>query len=174
MPNIEIIPAGRSDVSVLTCIAWQTFIETFASANDPSEFARYVEAAFDETKLLDEVQTEGSDFYFAKIAGEMAGYFKLNIGEAQTECVTGRTIEIERIYVLKSMQGTGVGKTLFEHALEKAQQQQMDAIWLGVWEENPKAIRFYERQGFKPFGTHSFMIGNEAQNDIMMRFDLLR
>ena len=174
MPNIEISPAELSDVPALANIARQTFTETFASANDPTEFAKYVEAAFDETKLLDEVRTEGSAFYFANINEDIAGYLKLTIGEAQTERVPGRTIEIERIYVLESMQGTGVGKALFEFALEKAESQQVDAIWLGVWEENPKAIRFYERQGFQPFGIHSFTIGNEAQNDIMMRFDMLR
>ena len=172
MPDVEIIHASSSDLSALISIAKQTFIETFAHANDPLDFARYLSRAFEEEKIRDEFQTVGSDFYLARVDGEIAGYLKLNVGDAQTEYVSGRTVEIERIYVEGAMQGTGVGKALFEFALGKAQDLHAEAIWLGVWEENPKAIRFYEQQGFRPFGIHTFTIGEVAQNDIMMRLDL--
>ncbi|MEM9391391.1 MAG: GNAT family N-acetyltransferase, partial [Bacteroidota bacterium] len=42
-------------------------------------------------------------------------------------------------------------------------------IWLGVWEYNTDAIRFYERLGFTPFGQHSFILGSDHQTDILMK-----
>ncbi|WP_265529792.1 GNAT family N-acetyltransferase [Sphingomicrobium marinum] len=172
MAQIDIVKVEQADISALASIGRQTFIETFESGNNPSDFSAYLDEAFDEAQLLREVQTEGSDFYFAKVDGQTAGYLKLNTGDAQTEKVDGDTLEIERIYVDGSMQGSGVGKALFEFATDIARRKQMDAIWLGVWEENPKAIAFYEHQGFRPFGVHTFMIGTDAQRDILMRLEL--
>lgn len=172
MAGIEIVKVAKADIPALASIGRQTFIDTFESGNNPSDFAAYLDGAFDEAQLLREVQTEGSGFYFAKVDGQTAGYLKLNTGKAQTECVDGKTLEIERIYVDGSRQGSGVGKALFEFATDVARRKKMDAIWLGVWEDNPKAIAFYERQGFRPFGTHTFTIGTDAQRDILMRLEL--
>jgi diamine N-acetyltransferase len=172
MSHIEIVKVEPTDVAALAYIARRTFIETFESGNDPSDLAAYLETAMAETQLLGEIRTAGSTFFFARLGGEVAGYLKLNEGEAQTEKVPGRTLEIERIYVDAAFQGGGVGKALFDLALGIAKDRELDSIWLGVWEANPRAIAFYERQGFEPFGVHIFTIGRDAQRDIMMRLDL--
>ncbi|NNC48058.1 MAG: GNAT family N-acetyltransferase [Sphingomonas sp.] len=172
MAQIDIVKVEQADIPALASIGRQTFIDTFESGNNSSDLSAYLEQAFDEAQLLREVQTEGSEFYFAKVDGQTAGYLKLNTGDAQTESVDGDMLEIERIYVDGSMQGIGVGKALFEFASEIARRKRMDAIWLGVWEENPKAISFYERQGFRPFGVHTFTIGTDAQRDVLMRLEL--
>ncbi|MBB3763264.1 GNAT family N-acetyltransferase [Sphingomicrobium lutaoense] len=174
MSHVEIVAVGPQDVAVLAAIGRRTFIETFESGNDPEDFADYLEKAFAEAQLLGEIGAVGSHFFFARVDGEVAGYLKLNMDEAQTEKVAGRTLEIERIYVDGAFQGAGVGKALFDFALGIARDEGIEAIWLGVWEDNPKAIRFYERQGFEPFGVHSFTIGKDVQRDIMMRLELER
>lgn len=169
---VHVGPVPVGELELLAEIGRRTFVETFAADNDPHEFAAYVNRAFSIDRLREEYLVEGSTFYFARIGEKPCGYLKLNRGRAQTERVAGETLEIERIYVDHGYQGAGVGKAMFEFALDIARNQALDAVWLGVWERNPKAIRFYERQGFVAFGEHNFTIGSDVQRDIMMRFDL--
>lgn len=78
-------------------------------------------------------------------------------------------LEIERIYVLKAFHGKKVGQLLHDKAMEVSKQRSVDYVWLGVWEENPRAIRFYEKNSFVAFDKHIFKLGNEEQTDIMMK-----
>jgi len=81
-------------------------------------------------------------------------------------------MEIERIYVLQSMHGKRVGHLLLQTAISEAVASSMEFLWLGVWEQNVKAIQFYKRHGFVAFGTHVFMLGNDAQTDILMKLPI--
>ena len=65
-----------------------------------------------------------------------------------------------------------MGQLLFEKALAIAKQKKVDFIWLGVWEENHRALRFYTKNGFVAFDSHIFLMGDEAQTDIMMKLEL--
>lgn len=172
MGTCRIRPVGPADAERLADIARRTFEATFAEGNTPDDLTTYVEQAFSVGRVLDEMHTSGSQFFFAENDGELLGYLKVNTGNAQTEAVQGASLEIERIYVNDEQQGRGVGKALLDFAVKEARRQGCDAVWLGVWEKNPKAIQFYERQGFVPFGSHLFQIGSDDQTDILMRLPL--
>ena len=66
------------------------------------------------------------------------------------------------------MLGTGVGATLMQRALVEAAGRGKDAVWLAVWERNPRAIRFYEEWDFHPTGTQPFLLGTDVQTDLVM------
>ena len=102
----------------------------------------------------------------------MLGYLKLNMGESQTELKDNDALEIERIYVLKDFHGKKVGQLLFDKAITIAKELQLAYVWLGVWEENKKALQFYTKNGFVEFDQHVFVLGDEAQTDIMMKLAL--
>lgn len=172
MAQILINPVGTSDLAELARIGRQTFVDTFASGNNPDDMATYLASAFSTDQLLREMGDRNTSFYFAKHDDEVVGYLKLNLGDAQTENVEGRTLEIERIYVDARVQGAGVGKSLFEFALARARENGADTVWLGVWEDNAKAIDFYARQGFVAFGEHKFAVGDDVQRDVLIRLDL--
>ncbi len=172
MSAISITAVASDDVSGLASISRKTFEQTFADKNDPADFDAYLETAFSHEQLSSELGNSGSAFFFARINGQVCGYLKVNTGQAQTEAVEGKTLEIERIYVDADFQGSGVGKALFQQALKQAEAMGADAVWLGVWEENAKAIEFYRKQGFEPFGEHSFVIGKDVQRDILMRLEV--
>ncbi len=97
---------------------------------------------------------------------------KLNFGQSQTELKDDKAIEIERIYVLKEFHGNKVGQILYDKAIEVARQKNADYVWLGVWEENPRAINFYKKNGFVEFDKHIFKLGEDEQTDIMMKLKL--
>ena len=107
--------------------------------------------------------------YFIRRDGEPIGYLKMNVGAAQTEQVDFDGVEIQRIYVRQAFLGKEVGKILLDHALSVARSMGALYVWLAVWEKNPRAIRFYEKNGFEAFGSHLFRLGEEDQTDIMMK-----
>ncbi len=91
-----------------------------------------------------------------------------NLYESDVNFVEKKGVEIERIYVLEAFKGIGAGRFMIEKTVEIAQSLGLDYIWLGVWAENEKAIRFYEKMGFTIFGEHIFRIGSDNQLDYLM------
>ena len=158
-----------SDVWILRGIGRDTFIETFSEANKAEDMERYLTENFSEEQLARELSNPDSFFYVAEVNGHVVGYLKLNTAHAQTEPQAADALEIERIYVLSNYHGGGVGQALYHHAMSVAEDRKASYVWLGVWEHNHRALRFYEKNGFIAFGTHIFQLGNDQQTDILMK-----
>jgi diamine N-acetyltransferase len=133
---------------------------------------KYLNENFSATKLKAELINPDSEFYFASISNKVVGYMKINFGQSQTELKINNALEIERIYVLKEFHGKKVGQVLYDKAMQVAKRHNLDILWLGVWEENPRAISFYKKNGFLEFDKHIFKLGNDEQIDIMMKLEL--
>ncbi len=172
MNEILIQKVTLDDIYKLQQIGKKTFAETFASDNSEENLQAYLENGFSVEKLKSELADKNSEFYFAILDDEVNGYLKINFGHTQTEIKDENSLEIERIYVLKEFHGKKVGQKLYEKAMEIAADKNVDYVWLGVWEKNPRAIRFYEKNGFVEFNKHIFKLGNDAQTDIMMKLIL--
>ncbi|WP_234648883.1 GNAT family N-acetyltransferase [Dyadobacter sp. CY356] len=171
--KIELVKITPSDLEELQKLGKQTFLETFAPFNSEEDIQHYLQTGFTDMKLLEEIANPGSAFYFAKLNNSPIGYLKLNFGNAQTELKDSEALEIERIYVLKEFQGQKAGQFLFTEALKIARNHGLKYIWLGVWEKNEKAIKFYEKNGFVAFDKHSFVLGSDIQTDVMMKLSLI-
>jgi len=170
--EIKIEQINQSHIAALQQIGRQTFSETFAESNSAKNMAKYLEEAYVYEKLSAELNELNSFFYFAMLDEKVIGYLKLNKGGSQTELKDNDALEIERIYVLKEFHGKKVGQLLFNKAIEVAKAQHAAYVWLGVWEENKRAIQFYTKNGFVEFDQHVFVLGDEAQTDIMMKLQL--
>lgn len=153
-------------------VSRKTFEETFAATNTAEDLQLYLNTAFATKQLTSELENPESFFFLALLNDQVTGYLKLNMGQAQTELKEPDGLEVERIYVLNAFQGKGIGQQLFATALAFAEARKSKYLWLGVWEHNVKAIRFYEQLGFVPFGQHVFVLGNDPQTDILMRKNL--
>lgn len=172
MPEITIKAVLQKDIQTLQNIGRQTFSETFTESNTAENMQKYLEEGFAIEKLTLELQNKNSKFYFAQLEDEVLGYLKINFGANQTELKDNKAVEIERIYVLQAFQGKKIGQLLYEKAMQIAKEVKAEYIWLGVWEENNKAIHFYTKNGFIPFDKHIFKLGDEEQTDIMMKLEL--
>lgn len=169
MEQITIERATLADIKKLQEIGRTTFSEAFAAVNSDKNMKEYLEKGFSEEKLTGELSNQDSQFYFALLDGKVIGYLKINIGQAQTEKLNLDALEIERIYLLKAFYGQKVGQLLYQKAIDIAHEMQASYVWLGVWEENYRALRFYEKNGFTPFGKHKFWLGDDEQTDLMMK-----
>jgi len=167
MPTIQKVQL--SDADTLLALSKKTFFHFFAHLNTPANMEAYAAVTFKPEKIAAELSNLDSEFYFAMVDGEPAGYIKLNVGNAQNELKDANSLEVERIYVLEEYHGKRIGGDLLNFAIDTAKARQMDFIWLGVWEHNHKAIGFYEHNGFVKFSSHDFMLGDDRQTDIMMK-----
>ena len=158
-----------ADVEVLAKIAKQTFRETFAQGNTEEQLQEYFEEAYNLRVLSTELEDPDSETYFIMHEEEIAGFLKVNWGNAQTERELENAFEIQRLYVLQTYQGFGLGKQLFEFALEHAEKNGFSWAWLGVWEHNTKAQVFYYRYGFEKFSQHRFMVGQKVDTDWLLK-----
>ncbi len=169
-----ILPATPADLDTLVHMSRKIFHDSFDHLNTPENMQEYMDRAFNPQQLLSELNNPLSEFYFIRADDVIAGFIKLNRGPAQSDIYDDTSLEIERIYVDKQFQGHGLGAKLIAKAKERALALQLHAIWLGVWEKNPDAIRFYERHGFVRFGSHPFRMGDEVQTDVLMRCENVR
>jgi diamine N-acetyltransferase len=169
-----------SDLPQLVDISKKTFTEAFADQNNPDDFYSYLETAFTLRTLTDEFNTEGALFYFLENENaKPIGYFKINHHKSplqttkpnikiQYDFDNAKATELERIYVLSEYHGKGAAQLLMTYIIDEAQKNKSDFVWLGVWEYNLKAIRFYQKFGFEKFGSHIFDVGNDPQTDWLM------
>jgi ribosomal protein S18 acetylase RimI-like enzyme len=171
---IEIKKAILSDLPIIQNISKQSFIETFAAINTPENMEKYLEESFNTAQLTSEINNPNSPFYIAFWDTEPIGYLKLNFGNAQTEVIEDSGLEIQRIYVLQAFHGKKIGQLLLDEAIRIAQQEAVKSIWLGVWEENHRALQFYTKNGFVTFDKHNFTLGNDKQTDLLMKLEIVK
>ncbi len=62
----------------------------------------------------------------------------------------GIRAQIEAVRIRKDVRGLGLGKKMFEWAIERAKERKAHLIQLTSDKKRPKAIKFYEDLGFKP------------------------
>ncbi|WP_413628078.1 GNAT family N-acetyltransferase [Fructilactobacillus vespulae] len=168
MVEIEVTRVTTDDVLDLQSISGQTFTATFGESIGKQPVAKYVAEAYSPEQLTKEIENQNSYFYFAKVNGQVAGYIKINVDDAQTEAKGRDYLEVQRIYLLSQFKRMGIGTRLLYIAEDKARKLGKSKIWLGVWEENDKARAFYEAKGFVRNGEHIFQTGNTQQVDLLL------
>lgn len=166
--ELLIRPAVAADLETLLVVATRTFYDAFAATNTPENMRAYMSTAFTLEQLQQELNDPQSTFLLAELAGCAVGYAKL-IRSTVPECVTEpKAIELSRIYVDQNVLGVGIGPALMQHCFKIARQAGFRAMFLGVWEHNPRAQAFYRKWGFEYVGEHIFQMGDDPQTDWWM------
>lgn len=168
-PVIRIRIANAGDARLVAELARRTFQETFGRYNTEENMLIFMEEQNTLERQMAEVGMPGRIFLLAYLEEEAVGYTSLRIAEPPNELKYEKAIEIVQLYSVQKMIGKGVGAALMEAALDAARAEGVDWVWLGVWEENERAIAFYRKWGFEPFGEHVFFVGLDAQTDWWMK-----
>lgn len=174
-PSILVVSLRKvafGDLSGLLEIAQLSFVQAFTEGNKPENVQAYLSQAFTPVQLEKEWRDPGSTFLVAILDGKMVGYTKVNLAAAQSDIQDPESLEVARLYTLEEVWGKGVGQILLDAAIAFAKEKGKTYVWLGVWEHNARAIRFYGKNGFKAFGSHPFPFGDEIQTDLLMRVEV--
>ena len=174
MSEISIRQATIDDAKPLTDLAYTTFWDAFAHhpKNAPDDLNHYMRQAFSIEQIAEELSDARSIFLIAEIDAKPAGYAKLIVGSIEDGITAVRPVELSRLYSHQEFLGKGVGQNLIDACFERAVKHNHDTMWLGVWEFNPRAHRFYEKNGFRVVGKHTFQLGADPQTDLLMQKEL--
>ena len=172
--DYTIKPITTSDVEKLQKVSRETFKVTFDPYTAPNDMVRFLEEDYETVKLVKEIENPNSRFYFLMVQNEIAGYLKINVGDAQTEHLRENALEVERIYLRSSFQHRGLGNVLLDFAEKTAREEGKDYMWLGVYEKNVPAQHFYKRHGFSKVSQHTFQVGSDPQTDWLLVKKLTR
>ena len=160
------------DTEKVKYISEKTFYETFSNENTEEDMENYLKENFSYEQVENEIKNNNSRFYIVEDNEEVVAYMKVNFDKAQTEKGHNNTLEVQRIYVLQEYKSNHIGKRLIQKAIEIGRDNHVNYIWLGVWEHNINAIKFYEKLGFEKFDTHVFKLGEDEQTDNLMKLIL--
>lgn len=168
MQNIYVTHATPADAEMIANISRETFYDAFAEQNTKEDMDKFLAEQFSKESLMAEVGVDGHIFLLAYAGNEPAGYvFLKNTTEAALQ--NNKAMEVSRIYARKPFIGKGIGKILLQAAFTEARLMEKEIIWLGVWEQNRRAIEFYTSFGFEKFSEHDFVLGTDVQRDWLMK-----
>ncbi len=174
MEELIITQATVDDASLLTDLSYTTFWDAFAHhpKNAPDDLSHYMRQAFNAEQIAAELAAPNSIFLIASVNQKPAGYAKLIVDNIELGITADKPIELARLYSHQEYIGKGVGQDLMNACFERALVENRDVMWLGVWEYNPRAQRFYEKNGFRIVGKHVFQLGEDPQTDLLMQREL--
>ncbi|MEO8999493.1 MAG: GNAT family N-acetyltransferase [Rhodanobacter sp.] len=156
------------DAKKLAEAAEATFMATFAAMNTKEHMELHCRSCYGEEIQLAEISDPELITLLSEDNENLVGYAQLRWGEAPICISATHPGEIQRLYVIENWHGRGIAQELMGACIEEVKQRGSDAVWLGVWERNPRAISFYEKFGFVAVGEHIFPLGGDPQRDIVM------
>ncbi len=174
--KLKIRRGNAEDAETLAPLAVKIFNDAFASnpLNKPEDMSIYIAGAFSLEQTRRELDEQDSVFFIAEFADEMIGYAKLQENSTE-DCISDTNpIELNRLYVAHDFHGQGVAEKLMLECFAEAERKNYQTMWLGVWEHNFRAQRFYEKHGFSTVGRHIFQLGSDSQIDLVMERKLVR
>jgi GNAT superfamily N-acetyltransferase len=161
---------AADDAATLDAIFRESFADTFGHLYAAQDLAAFL-AGFTEEGWCSELADPAFAFRLAEEDGQAAGYAKL--GPASLPHVApGPAIELRQFYLLRPWHGRGIATELMEWTLAEARRRGAETLYLSVFIDNHRARRFYERYGFTYVGPYKFMVGNHADEDMVLRLSL--
>lgn len=160
--------AQLGDAKALSQAGEATFRAAFGALNTPGNMDLHCRNNFGEPIQSAQIADPRMVTLLAEDNRQLTGYAQLRWGEAPA-CVRARAPgEILRLYVVDDWHGKGVAQALMQACSGELARRGCDAVWLGVWERNPRAMAFYRKCGFLEVGDHVFLLGEDPQRDVIM------
>ena len=166
--NITLRPISPDEAEILSPIAKQSFYDTFVGTCTDEDMQGFLAHFYNAQQLGSELANESNHFIFAEADGQPVAYLQYAEDYSGFPLMKQwKALELKRLYVLTPFHGKGIAQALMEHFMDHAKQYDYDVVWLGVWEHNYRAQKFYQKYGFEDSGhRHDFPIGNTPQTDI--------
>lgn len=162
--------AAAGDLSAIDRVFRTSFRDTFAHLYDPEDLGAFL-AKFTPEAWASELGDARYRFRIAEADGEIVGYVKLGPLTLPVETVA-KAFELRQLYILKGYHGVGIAHALMDWVIDDARRRGAEELYLTVYIDNHRARRFYDRYGFDAVGRYDFMVGNHADEDVIMRKSL--
>jgi diamine N-acetyltransferase len=168
MTTFQLRVATADQAATLAQVMERTFRATFGESTAEEHMAEHCRNSYRGAIQRAEIVDPDITTLLCTDGASIAGFAQVRSGERPACVPVSRAVELHRIYVDAPWHGKGVAALLMDAALDDATKRGADGVWLGVWENNPRAVRFYAKFGFVEVGEHIFQVGGDAQRDLLM------
>jgi ribosomal protein S18 acetylase RimI-like enzyme len=162
--RVHIEAFSSSEVESLAGLSRTTFLESHGHSASKEDINHYINSYFNEESLAQDLKHSHLCFNKILVDGKLAGYSKLILNQPHPLTSLEPISKFERLYLLKDFYGLKLGEQLLAHNVKLAKSNHQKGMWLYVWTENEKAIKFYTKSDFKPIGKHDFKISEKHYN----------
>lgn len=165
---VKIRKAREEDVEVLALLGTVTYAESHGVyIEDKHDLMEYLKSSFAVDKILDEVRDIDTVFYLMYYEGLPIGYAKINFRSCYKRNDSGKDSELERIYILNDYIPLKLGQELLSYIEQKIADWNVEKIWLSVYNQNDRAIRFYRKNGYNEVGQRSFVVNKSVYDNLV-------
>jgi ribosomal protein S18 acetylase RimI-like enzyme len=165
--SIEIVRCSWKHHALLAEIGGSTFYETFSSDNSEADMQAYIAKTYNLKQVAENVLNPTIIYYVAYGLNQDLGYIKL-LENVSAAGLNGKVLELEKIYVRKEAHGSKVASILMQQAIDIAKEKEYEHLFLGVWQDNERALAFYKKFGFEIFNTRQFKLGERICDDYLL------
>jgi len=171
--TLHVRRAELADAAALSAFGARTFADAFGDSNDPADLAAHLAAVYSVSQQQRELADPACITLLIEADRQLAGYAQVRRQAAPASSTAHATTELHRFYVDRVWHGRGVAQQLMAAVREAARDMGGHSIWLSVWEQNPRAIAFYDKCGFRDAGSTDFFVGSDRQTDRVMHMELM-
>jgi GNAT superfamily N-acetyltransferase len=162
------------DAPALAALAAETFPLACPPYHSPENIALHLAQVLSKDDFEDyATEEEEYDLFVAESNGRLVGFALLDCLACDDEEVepllagAHPSYELSKLYVHPDAHGSGVAQSLFEASEKEARIRGASSLWLTVWGENARALRFYEKNGFTPVGDRLYPVGDLVDHDMV-------
>jgi ribosomal protein S18 acetylase RimI-like enzyme len=166
---IKIRNAKIEEVAAVRELAIEVYNDTFAEFNTQENLDAFFKDAYNLETFKTEFSELGSALYVALDELKIIGFLRMRKNHEVDKHLGKNHVELHRLYIHRDYHGGTVSKMFMEEALAFAKKGKFEWIWLGVWEKNFRAQKFYSKWGFERFGEHIFQMGDDPQTDWLLK-----
>jgi diamine N-acetyltransferase len=172
---IEYRTPQLDEAEALANLSRETFREAFAHLYSAENLVLFEEAVYAPEVIADELASPQRRYRVAYDAGQMVGYCKIGFDKSlDYDWGDRKLVELKQLYVFASHHGSGIAQSLTDWAVAEARAVGADALLLSVYSDNPRGIRFYEKNGFAHVADTYFMVGNHRDDEFLYLKPLAR
>lgn len=164
MSSISIIKAGVEHCDILADLAARTFLESHGHSGPAEDINTYVREKYTFEILAQELSDKKNIYHLITFNNIPAGFSKIIYDVSHPEIPISNATKLERIYVLKEFYDQKLGWHLYLHNEKLSRANNQGGMWLYVWKQNDRAVKFYRKLGFREAGSFDFPISPTHSN----------
>ncbi len=161
---ITVVPATIQETKILTEIGRRSLIESHGHSAAPGVMQTYLSEKFTESAQQEELSDQLNIFHIINYNNQPAGYSKIIYRQPMEQVKQKNITKMERLYLLQEYYSLRLGQQLLQYNIDLSKQQGEQGMWLYVWEENERALRFYTKAGFQIIGDGWFRLTEDYAN----------
>ena len=166
--SLQMRTPTMDDLARLSALGRETFVETFGSRYPLVDLQTFLQQVYSESAVATELNDSQLRFQVIDDGQELVAFTKIGPVHVPLDKPPDDGMEIWQLYVRQRLLGRGLGTQLMQWADRQFIASGASQVFVSVFSENHRALRFYQRHGFGKFGEYGFRVGTQIDREWIM------